>query len=382
MGERRRQGTDFNDEHRWQVCDYCNIELELDAGELSRGWYTCPECGQMSHLADTGYETASPVFQFPGSDGKVKWVRVAEMAGAEEAALEVSYLRANGIEAFAWNKGGGQAFDLTGSGMGAFYVVVPKDQEQNALSIRGNLAECTHCRESLAISDLEATQEWFVCPVCLGTCYLSDTVTCLSCSSQSHLEEAGREQGWYRCPGCDRLIPMKVLNNRVECGCCDSNLELSNREMIQGWFFCPVCHEMGYLGGPVTCLSCGQRQDLDKAEWQQGWYRCLECKQTIHLIESFTEIAEPAPESPDQMPDDDWIEPGVEWVKVKQVTSAEETVKLVSFLQANGVEAFTLRGKGKGAFGLAIDTLNIFSVMVQVNQKQQARELLEAEEVE
>lgn len=287
MDEPRRQGTDNNEEHCWVVCGYCDIELELDDSELSRGWYTCPECGQLSHLTEADCETANPVFQFPGSDDNGKWVQVAEMAGAEEATLEVSYLRANGIEAFAWQKGG-QAFDLTGGGMGAFHVMVRTDQEQKALSIRGNLVECEHCRESLAISDQEVTQEWFVCPVCQGTCYLSDTITCLSCGSQLDLGQAVQEQGWHRCPSCDRLIPMTPLNKLVECGCCGSNLELSDQEAIQGWFVCPLCCNMGYLGGPVTCLSCGNRKDLGKAEWQQGWYYCPRCEQITHLVEEVT----------------------------------------------------------------------------------------------
>lgn len=359
-------------------CDYCETELELSDEELAQGWYICPECDHLSHLADTYGETAEPVFQIPGSDDNVKWVKVAKIVGVEEAALEVSYLRTNGIEAFAWQKGG-QAFDLTGGGIGAFYVMVRKDQEQKALSIRGNLVECERCRESLILSDPEVTQEWFVCPLCQGTCYLSDTVTCLYCGSQSYLKEAEREQGWYRCSECDRLIPMTLFSKLVNCGHCDGVLELSDQEVIQGWFICPACHEMGYLGGPVTCLSCGNRKDLDKAEWQQGWYRCPGCEQITHLVDEFTEVANTTPESLDQVPDDDWIQLYADWVQLKQVATADEAAQLVQFLHTGGIEAFTRRGRGKGAFGLAIDTLSTYDVMVQESQRQLAVVLLEAE---
>ena len=119
----------------WVDCDYCNAELQLGDEEVSQGWYICPECNQLSHLADPSGEAIDPVLQYPARDDDAEWVQLDEVAGAEEASLVVSYLHANGIEAFAWQEGAGRAFGLTIGVLGATHIMVRDDQAQLARSV-------------------------------------------------------------------------------------------------------------------------------------------------------------------------------------------------------------------------------------------------------
>lgn len=269
------------------ICDYCDSALELNREELAQGWYTCPECDQLSHLPKTDREPTDSLC-VPNSDLASEkhasdWVQLMTASGAQEAALEVAYLRAHGVEAIVWQGGSGQAGVDPSGLLGAFRVMVRKDQEQLGRSLRGNIVQCSFCRQDLEITDLEVTQGWFICPSCHDTTYLRENITCMVCGSQQTLKKAERQRGWYLCHECDRLTPLIAPSKLVQCGYCEENIELSDQEAIQGWFFCPSCQRLGRLVGPVTCLSCGSSQDLDESSWQQRWYRCRQCDQVTKI---------------------------------------------------------------------------------------------------
>ena len=152
------QGDDA-DEDRWVECDYCNAELQLSDEELSQGWYICPECDQLSHLADASGESVEPVLQFPARDDDAEWVQLSEVTGAEEASLVVSYLQSNGIEAFAWQEGAGRAFGLTIGMLGATHVMVRDDQAQLAHSV-------LEAEVEKGSDDYEPTDESLAAPAC------------------------------------------------------------------------------------------------------------------------------------------------------------------------------------------------------------------------
>ena len=252
----------------WADCDYCNAEFQLSDEEFSQGWYICPECDRLSHLADASGVSAESVLQIPARDDDAEWVQLVETTGAEEAALLVSYLQANGIEAFAWQEGAGRAFGLTIGVLGASHVMVRDDQVQLARSVleaevEDGLDDDELADESLADTSKAAMGLLAVTISPLGTGIAYGLAQVLGRRNDD--DDSGHQ------------------GNLVECAHCKETLELSDQEMTQGWFFCPECQGMGYLGDLVTCLSCGSKLELDETEWAQGWYCCPECDQVTHL---------------------------------------------------------------------------------------------------
>jgi len=252
-------------ENQWVECDYCNAGLELSDEELSQGWYSCPECGQLSHLIDDSGGEVDPVLEYPAHEGDAGWVQLAEVAGAEESALVVSYLKANGVEAFSWQEGAGRAFGLSIGALGVSHIMVREGQEEPARllleaevadnlggepaagnplpdsskAVMGltavainplgaglafgisqvlgrhddegeltNLVECVHCGTALELSEQEVAQGAYTCPECQHTIQLSDYVVCSACESELALNEAEQTQGWYQCPECDQVTQL------------------------------------------------------------------------------------------------------------------------------------------------------------------------------
>jgi predicted RNA-binding Zn-ribbon protein involved in translation (DUF1610 family) len=198
--------------------------------------------------------------------------------GPEEAALEVAFLRANGVEAFAWQEGAGHAYGLTVGLLGASHVMVREDQLELARSII----------ESEAEVGLEEGQ-----PADDG---LSDT----SKAVMGLVAVALNPLGTGLALGASQLLDRQRVDeqaDRVECGHCGKIVSLSARQAKQGWFFCSHCHGLGQLEDFVTCPSCGSELELTEEEWDQGWYRCPECDQMTQLVNSAEKEAVPRTKS-------------------------------------------------------------------------------------
>lgn len=251
-------------EAQWVDCDYCNAELELSGEELSQGWYICPECGQLSHLSELSGEGVDPVLEFPARAGDAQWIQLATVAGFEEASLIISYLRANGIEAYAWQEGAGRALGLSVGALGASHIMIREDQVQLARSlleaeVEGDLGGDEPDDESLAES--------------------SKAVMGLTAITISPLG-AGIAYGLARILG---RHDEGDQDNLVECVHCGTALELTDQEVAQGWYACPECQQTVELNAYVICPSCLSELALDEIERIQGWYRCPECDQVTQL---------------------------------------------------------------------------------------------------
>lgn len=197
MDENRQSGSNLDNDRRWTVCDYCSSELALDDVELEQGWYMCPECDQLSHLVEivgdspdysqrVGPEVVADVEAVEDGpkakprESDAEWVKLKTATGPEEAALEVSYLRANGIEAVAWQEGAGRAFGLTLGSLGASHIMVREDQEQLARSILEAEAEGSSDYDGAdndSISDASKAVLGLtaVVPIRLGPAWLSES---------------------------------------------------------------------------------------------------------------------------------------------------------------------------------------------------------------
>jgi predicted RNA-binding Zn-ribbon protein involved in translation (DUF1610 family) len=218
------------------TCLSCGAQLELSEEEWDQGWYRCPECDQVTQLAESAgeeVETPDPDFNHPEPDAE--WVQLKTAVGPEEAALEVAFLRANGVDAFTWQQGAGHAFGLTVGMLGASHIMVREDQLELARSIieseeeesleeehpaddallgrqhadeEAYLVECAQCGTPLELSDEEVAQGHFICPECGWLIQLSNYVVCPVCQTPLTLDEAEQEQGWYRCPECDQVTQL------------------------------------------------------------------------------------------------------------------------------------------------------------------------------
>ncbi len=259
------QGEDV-DENWWVECDYCNAELQLSDEELSQGWYICPECDQLSHLADASGESVEPVLQFPARDDDAEWVQLSEVTGAEEASLVVSYLQSNGIEAFAWQEGAGRAFGLTIGMLGATHVMVRDDQAQLAHSVLEAEVE----KDS---DDYEPTDESLADTSKAVMGLVAVTISPIGAGIAFGLSQVLGQQD----DEDDQQISL------VECIYCSESLELSEEEVAQGHYVCPECQRLVRLRDYVTCPSCQTELALGEAEKRQGWYRCPECDQETQL---------------------------------------------------------------------------------------------------
>jgi hypothetical protein len=79
--------------------------------------------------SDEGRETT------PGGKKEVHWVEVAQTFGLAQAQILAGRLQAEGIPAFAWQEGAGQAAGLVVGLLGAGHVLVPEEYEEQALDI-------------------------------------------------------------------------------------------------------------------------------------------------------------------------------------------------------------------------------------------------------
>jgi hypothetical protein len=71
----------------------------------------------------------------PGDKKEVRWVEVAQTFGLAQAQILAGRLQAEGIPAYAWQEGAGQAAGLLVGLLGAGHVLVPEEYEEQALDI-------------------------------------------------------------------------------------------------------------------------------------------------------------------------------------------------------------------------------------------------------
>lgn len=71
----------------------------------------------------------------PGGKKEVRWVEVAQTFGLAQAQILAGRLQAEGIPAYAWQEGAGQAAGLLVGLLGAGHVLVPEEYEDQALDI-------------------------------------------------------------------------------------------------------------------------------------------------------------------------------------------------------------------------------------------------------
>lgn len=256
---------DIDGDEQWVECDYCNAEIALSADELAQGWYVCPECEQLSHLAEPGGDI-SDAEQAPArlKENDSDWVQLETVSGAEEASLLVGYLRANGVEALAWQEGAGRAYGLSVGSLGVSHIMVREDQKQLAQSL------------------LEAEVED----------YSEDDQSAEDALSDSSKAAMGLIAAVFNPVGTALALGLSQLAGRhdeddqpqlVECAECGAELELSTQEIAQGHYICPECQELIRLDDYVVCPACQTQLALDKVERRQGWYRCPECEQVSQL---------------------------------------------------------------------------------------------------
>lgn len=70
-----------------------------------------------------------------GSGGQTKWVVARKTNGLMEAQLLAGYLQSEGIPAWAWQEGAGQALGLSVGILGTGHVMVPEQMEDQAVEL-------------------------------------------------------------------------------------------------------------------------------------------------------------------------------------------------------------------------------------------------------
>jgi hypothetical protein len=260
--------------------------LELSEEEWDQGWYRCPECGRVTRLAESAADEGSAAEGMPAAEKtpaaedtpapkepeaeSAEWVQLKTAIGPEEAALEVAFLRANGVEALTWQQGAGHAMGLTVGPMGASHVMVREDQLELARSIM----------ESEGEADLEGDRPADDEP--------SDTSKVVMGAAALALNPlgAGLAVGAGLAIGASQLLRKRDPDTGkylVDCSQCGTPLELSDEEVAEGQFICPECQQLVQLSDYVICPNCQTELALDEAEKEQGWFRCPECDQVSHL---------------------------------------------------------------------------------------------------
>ncbi len=239
------------------TCLSCGSDLELSEEEWDQEWYRCPECDQVTLLVELAGEVA-PGPAFADLKRKAEWVQLKTAVGPEDASLEVAFLRANDIDAFAWQQGAGRAYGLTVGPLGVTHIMVREDQLQSAHSLMESKVE---------VDQEEASDD-----------SPSDTSRTVMGAAAIALNPLGTGLAI----GASRLLDRHKPDEDaalVECPQCGVALELSDQEVAQGYFSCPECQQLVQLDDYVICPVCQTELVLDEAERRQGWYRCPECRQ-------------------------------------------------------------------------------------------------------
>ena len=71
----------------------------------------------------------------PGTKKEAHWVEVAQTFGLAQAQILAGRLQSEGIPAYPWQEGAGQAAGLLVGLLGAGHVMVPEEYEERALEI-------------------------------------------------------------------------------------------------------------------------------------------------------------------------------------------------------------------------------------------------------
>lgn len=197
-----------------------------------------------------------------GGTGEIAWVQVALAQGSIEAGMIVEYLRAEGIQAVAWQEGVGNAMGLYTGGMGTAKVMVPEASVDEALALLEvdegydpSITEEDEPTSGLTKAVLGATavvMNPIGAGIAVGLSYFmgsdpqdeENLVTCRECETPLTLSREEEQQGWYVCPECNNRITLVVLSR---CPNCQTELELNDTEVLQRWYRCSECDELVQL---------------------------------------------------------------------------------------------------------------------------------------
>lgn len=107
---------------------------------------------------------------------EITWVEVATTVGLTPAQIIADRLKSEGLRAYAWQQGAGQAYGLTVGPMGAGHVMVAAEDADRARELLGDdedeeweweyTTECPHCGTELVLDEEEVENGRFVCPEC------------------------------------------------------------------------------------------------------------------------------------------------------------------------------------------------------------------------
>lgn len=89
----------------------------------------------MSESSAASFPTGASAETTPGGKKEVRWVEIAQTIGLAQAQIIAGRLKAEGIPAYAWQEGAGQAAGLVIGLLGAGHVMVPEEFEDRALDI-------------------------------------------------------------------------------------------------------------------------------------------------------------------------------------------------------------------------------------------------------
>jgi len=258
------------------TCLFCGSELELTEEEWAQEWYRCPECDQVTKLfaasgegvemEENGPALESSVPDIAGRSSDSDWVQLKTANGPEEAALEVAYLRANGVEAYTWQQGAGRAYGLTLGSLGASHIMVREDQEQLARAILETEVENNSDNDEAADDSLPDASKAMMG---LTAVALNPIGAGLAFGISQVLGRHGEDED--------------EKANSVDCLYCGTALELSDQEIEQGHYICPKCQQLVLLSDYIVCPSCHTQLSVNEEERKQGWYRCPECDQVTQL---------------------------------------------------------------------------------------------------
>jgi hypothetical protein len=162
----------------------------------------------------------------PTPSQQAGWVEVTSAPGGPGAAMVVEYLQSQGIEAWSWQEGAGDALGLTVGPLGTAHILVPAADADLAHSLLETPAATD---EEFVSEDNEPQEE---SPSGLGRAVLGALAIVINplvsglallLSPLLGSREEIDELFLIRCPGCSAA------------------LELSEAEIRRGQFVCPEC---------------------------------------------------------------------------------------------------------------------------------------------
>lgn len=157
---------------------------------------------------------------------RVDWVEVATPPGGPGAAIVVEFLQSQGIEAWSWQEGAGDALGLTVGPLGTAHILVPAADADLAHS----LLETPATTDEKFLSEDDEIQE--ESPSDIGRAVLGALAIVINPLV------SGLALLLSPLLGSRREIDELFL---IRCPGCETEIELSEAEIRRGQFVCPEC---------------------------------------------------------------------------------------------------------------------------------------------